>query len=351
VSGAKISVVGGGVIGLVTAFLCADAGNDVTLFDPHPGRGATWAAAGMIAPHAEIVPGEIDNFRLQSRALSAWQELSSRLCDLTSHQIAIATVGTLYVGWDASDRRAIDQFVAVATSFGVTPQYVTREDNSELFEGLSHRIPGGVLLTGDAWVNPDEIVKTLIEALGLLGVEIIRESVIEISETATASVSTQSSTWHGEYGVLATGAFASVPGVNFDASVRPVRGTTVRVQGLDRSHLPMVRAVVHGRAFYYVSRSGGYGVVGASSDEQPTPVAEVGELQRLLRDAVDVVPALESAAFLESRSGLRPCDPSGEPFLSRSPGGRWWWSSGHYRHGVTLAPLAGAALLEGLERL
>ena len=61
-------VVGGGVIGLASAFRLAQRGAAVTLFDPRPGKGATWAAAGMIAPVAEIGPGEHENFQLQMGA-------------------------------------------------------------------------------------------------------------------------------------------------------------------------------------------------------------------------------------------------------------------------------------------
>ena len=43
-------VVGGGVIGLGIAWRAALAGMTVTVVDEAPGRGASWAAAGMLAP-------------------------------------------------------------------------------------------------------------------------------------------------------------------------------------------------------------------------------------------------------------------------------------------------------------
>src|ERR1700692_2082127 len=61
-------VVGGGIVGLTSAWRLARHGCQVTLMDPAPGRGATWAAAGMIAPSAEISPGEQANFELQRHA-------------------------------------------------------------------------------------------------------------------------------------------------------------------------------------------------------------------------------------------------------------------------------------------
>ena len=55
---ADVVFVGGGVIGLAGAWRCAVAGLRVTVVDPAPGRGASWVAAGMLAPVTEATFGE-----------------------------------------------------------------------------------------------------------------------------------------------------------------------------------------------------------------------------------------------------------------------------------------------------
>jgi glycine/D-amino acid oxidase-like deaminating enzyme len=132
-------------------------------------------------------------------------------------------------------------------------------------------------------------------------------------------------------------------------AVRPIHGITVRVRGIDRSTQPMIRSFVRGATFYMVSRPGGYNVLGASSEERLESGAQVGEVQRLLRDALDVVPALETAVILETREGNRPASDDLRPFFEVLDGGRWAWSSGHFRHGVTLAPLAANEALRFVE--
>lgn len=355
VSSAKqtVLVVGGGIIGLTSAFRLASAGHAVTLLDPSPARGATWAAAGMLAPSGEIAPGEESNYRLQRGALDAWRSLSDELASVDGTQLEIHETSTLIVGWDASDRRQIEQFIGVAKSFDAAHGVVERSTSPELFDGLSDRIRDGLVMAGDAWLDPDEAVALLLKGLALLGVEVVRQRVVRVDAKDGGVVAeTNDEQFTADAGVLATGASALPLGVSTSGehAVRPVRGLTVRVQGLDRSAQPVVRAYVRGRAFYMLSRPGGYCVLGATSDERSEPVVEMGELSRLLRDALDIVPDLETAGMIETRSGLRPASTDLRPFFEELEPTGWAWSSGHYRHGVTLAPLAALDALHFIER-
>ena len=52
-----ITVVGGGIIGLITAFELTERGQQVRVYDPTPGEcgtGASYFAGGMLAPIAEV---------------------------------------------------------------------------------------------------------------------------------------------------------------------------------------------------------------------------------------------------------------------------------------------------------
>ena len=54
----------------------------------------------MIAPIAEIGPGEESNYELQSGALGAWRQFASELREVTDHELTIRETGTLLLGWD-----------------------------------------------------------------------------------------------------------------------------------------------------------------------------------------------------------------------------------------------------------
>ncbi len=204
----------------------------------------------------------------------------------------------------------------------------------------------------DAWVDPDQAVDILLRALEVLDVHVVTEVVQSVSaDAAGVQAKTATGSFSASKGILATGAL-NVPGGAVTSGVhvvRPVHGVTMRVNGVDRSSLPTVRAFVRGRNFYMVSRPGGYCVLGATAEERSDLSVQVGELQRLLRDALDIVPSLETATVLENRFGLRPASDDLRPFFEALPLGGWAWSSGHYRHGVTLAPLAAQWALNFVE--
>ena len=343
-------MVGAGVIGQVSALALARARWRVTVVDPSPGRGATVAAAGMLAPGGEAAPGEEENHRLHQSALDAWRDLVDEVFEATGEAIAVHRVGTLVVGLDSGDRRLVEQYAGVARGYGVALRALARREEPAPFEGLSARVTQGVLAEADAWVDPDEVMTRVRGANEALGVE-YREAVVRRCSRGAAGVlaETDDGPLGGEIGLVATGAAGLPEGLVASpaASVRPVRGMTLRVVGPDRYRLPMVRAYVHGRPFYAVGRAERYNVLGASSEESPVRAVELGELQRLLRDGLEVIPELETADLLETRVGLRPASGDLRPFLA-DLGGGWWWSSGHYRHGVTLAPVAARRLIDAV---
>ena len=68
-----LAVIGGGVIGLSVARRAARAGWSVRVHRSGE-PGASWVAAGMLAPHSEGWPGEERLLRLGLESLRLWRE-------------------------------------------------------------------------------------------------------------------------------------------------------------------------------------------------------------------------------------------------------------------------------------
>ena len=71
-----VHVVGGGVIGLSVAWELSRNGHEVTVVAPTPGRdGASWVAAGMLAPVNEVQYGESALTALRLESARLWPAL------------------------------------------------------------------------------------------------------------------------------------------------------------------------------------------------------------------------------------------------------------------------------------
>lgn len=72
-------VVGGGVVGLSIAWRLARRGRQVVVVDPSPAHGASYAAAGMLAPISEVVYTEEPLLRLGVASLRRWPAFAAAL--------------------------------------------------------------------------------------------------------------------------------------------------------------------------------------------------------------------------------------------------------------------------------
>jgi glycine oxidase len=112
----KVIVVGAGVIGAAIADALATRGADVSVLDMRsPGRGASQASAGMLAPYTEG-HGDARLLALGARSLALFDDFVSGLGAATGRVIEYRRTGTLEVAFDeiegerlAAARRDLDQ--------------------------------------------------------------------------------------------------------------------------------------------------------------------------------------------------------------------------------------------------
>ena len=150
--------------------------------------------------------------------------------------------------------------------------------------------------------------------------------------------------------VIAAGAWAgSLAGVPADARVpvRPVKGQLLRLR--DPAGPGLLERVLRTEDFYVVPRGDGDYVLGATVEERGFDDAvTAGALHDLLRDAVEVIPGITELELVEARAGLRPGTPDNAPAVGPSELDGLHWATGHYRHGVLLAPLTADLVVDGL---
>jgi len=98
--------------------------------------------------------------------------------------------------------------------------------------------------------------------------------------------------------------------------------------------------VVRTPEVYLIPRSDGRMLIGATAEEAGFDKRTVPEtIQKLRQAALDLVPKLADARFLEAWAGLRPGTPDGLPILGATPTPGYFVATGHFRDGILLAPV------------
>ncbi|HTX64042.1 MAG TPA: glycine oxidase ThiO [Acidimicrobiales bacterium] len=353
-----VVVAGGGIIGLSAAWEAAQHGLTVRVVDPAPGRGAAWAAAGMLAPVTETTFGEESLTRLFLAAANRWPDFSSRLHAATGWDTGFRACGTIAVALDASDRAEIDQILDFQHGLGLEAERLSATDCRSLIPVLSPAVRGGALMPGDHQVDNRALVLSLIDGCVRAGVKLASDRVVSISldqkGEATGVVTESGQNFLGGTVVLAAG--VGMPGIEglpegVVPPVRPVKGHVARLRA-EPDHEAFshtIRGLVHGRRCYLVARADGSVVVGATSEEQGyDTTVRAGALHSLLDDARLLVPLVDEWEFVECIAGLRPASPDNAPYVGPTSVPRLLIAAGHYRNGFLLAPLTAEAIVSYL---
>lgn len=343
-----VVVVGGGVIGLSIAWEAAVAGMSVTVADPRPGRGAGWAAAGMLAPTGEAHFGEDALTMLNVVAARAWPSFAHTLEESSGRSVHYIDDGTLVIAVDASDRASSDDLLAHQLALGLDARRLSAGECRTAEPLLAPGIRGGADLSEDHQVDNRSVLEALVAACVAEGVTVAEEEVskVEIQNgCVTGVVLADGRRCHAGAVVVAAGCHSGqLPGIPepFLPPVRPVKGLTLRLRA--NATVPTlartVRGLVHGRSCYLVPRRDGSLVVGATVEEKGFDLSvQAGAVSDLLNDARTLIPTIAEYELFDTTTGLRPGSPDNAPIVGVTGLGGLLMATGHYRNGFLLAPL------------
>ncbi|MEU2350112.1 glycine oxidase ThiO [Modestobacter sp. NPDC049651] len=351
-SGGAVLVAGGGLVGLVVAWRAAQRGLAVTVVDDAPGAGASRAAAGMLAPVTEAAYGEQALLRLCAASLDRYPAFVAELEAASGRRVGLRTAGTLVVGFDADDMRALDALHAFQTELGLAAERLSSRDTRRREPALTPRLRGGLLVPGDHSVDGRSLHAALLAAAGSAGVRFVpgRAAAVRVDGgRATGLELTDGTALAADQVVVALGAHSGrLPGVPA-LPVRPVKGQVLRMAGADGLLTGTVRALVRGRHVYLVPYGEGRLVVGATVEDRGfDDTVTAGGVYELLRDAVEVLPGVTELELTETLARWRPGTPDNAPVLGPSGVPGLVLATGHHRNGVLLTPVTGDAVGEFL---
>jgi len=148
----NVLVIGAGVIGASIAEDLARRGVDVTVIDMRsPGRGASQASAGIIAPYTEA-HGDPTMLELGVRSAGLFDDFIARVGESSGRAIDYARTGTLEVAFDDEDGARLRSSYDALCEVGVDVEWIDRDAIAGVEPAVSDLAVAGMVTPSHGWV-------------------------------------------------------------------------------------------------------------------------------------------------------------------------------------------------------
>jgi glycine oxidase len=351
-----VAVVGAGVIGLAVGWRAAQRGLNVVVLErgDEPARQASAVAAGMLAPISETLATELPLMRLGLASVQEYPDLVAELHDATGMDTGYLRCGTLLAARDADEAEALGRELALRQSLGLAAHRLRASEARRLEPALAPTLRLALDVPDDHAIDPRKLTAVLVRALRAAGGELRTNARVAELTTADGRVTgvriADGERVVAEQVVVAAGPWSSsLDGIPEGASipVHPVKGQILRMH--DPSGPGLLTRVVRFTGGYLVPRGDGRYVLGATMEERGfDTTVTAGAVFELLRDAFELVPSITELIIDELSAGLRPSTPDNAPAIGPGAIEGLHWATGHFRHGVLLAPITARMVLAGL---
>jgi len=344
-----VAVIGAGAIGLSIAWRLAQGGATVDVFERgEAGRGATWAAAGMLAAGVETEPGEERLLALTRHSQDLWPSFAREMADETGIDVGYRDEGTLAVALNRDDAALLRFSFEFHRKLGIDLEWL---DGARAREREPHLAPGvvaAVLSLRDHQVDNRQLALALRAAAIKRGVSIHEhaEAALEVAGGRVLGVIARDKLHRADVVIVAAGAWSrGLAGLPERARppVRPVKGQMVALR-MDPA-APLLRHVIWAPKGYLVPRRDGRLLIGATTEERGfDDTLTAGAVMGLIEAAWRVLPAVEELPIAEMWTGLRPGSRDDAPIMGPTPIDGLVLATGHHRNGILLTPASAAAV-------
>lgn len=344
----QVAVIGGGVIGLSTALAVAARGHAVAVFDAaHPGRGSSWAGAGILFP---LLPWDYDDTvnRWCLRGISAHPGWISMLRARTGIDPEYRVSGMRVIGgWNDAALawlRRHDQPCQRDGADLLLPA-VAQVRNPRLLESLlaACHTAGVPVHAGLGTVTP------VVEGDRVAGVVWGRAGcppgLLAGSPAADSRGLPTPGGWPADAVVVCAGAWSGTLPAGIAAAVHPVRGQMLALRAPELGPL-----VIYEAGRYLVPRRDGVVLLGSTLEAVGFDTGTTTAAARQLLDwARRRHPALGADRVIRHWSGLRPGRRLNHPQVGAHPEiAGLWYNTGHFRYGLTMAPACAEVVADAL---
>lgn len=341
-------VIGGGLIGMLTARELARGGMRVRLVERGAtGRESSWAGGGILSP---LYPWRYPD---AVTALAGWSQriypaLAAELASETGIDPEWTQNGLLMLD---ADEKAVAQ--AWAGRAAMPLEVIDRGVVLACEPGLGAPPQEALWMSAIAQIRNPRLLRAVRFSLASSGVEIqegVEVTGFIVRGERIVGVETAAGKMPADSVVVAAGAWSgrllAELGVALD--VAPVRGQMI----MFHARPGVVSRIVLSQGRYLIPRRDGRVLAGSTVEHagfDKSATADV--LVQLRQAAVARVPALAQYDIERHWAGLRPGSPDGVPFIGEHPRLRGLFvNAGHFRNGVVMGPASARLLADLMER-
>ena len=342
-----VAIAGGGLIGGAIALELAQAGLSVGVFEKgEPGREASWASAGILSPAPEA-PGMIPIVPLAKASMGLYPGFVANVEEISGQSVGFRPFGTMDALFSRDATRDLSTLIALHHGLGLRAEPLRPEEARELEPTLSPEVEAAALRPEEASIDNRALTRAVLRAAQKSGAEIFPDHDVEAiwrEKGRCAGLKLRDENVSAKWTIIAAGCFsANIEGVAAYAPVRPAKGQMVSM----RADELKIEHVLWSEKVYLVPRNDGRILAGASVeyvgfDKHVT----AGAVEKILSDAIELVPGLAKARIEETWAGLRPDSPDHLPILGPTDIDGLLVATGHFRSGVLLAPVTARLMRE-----
>jgi glycine/D-amino acid oxidase-like deaminating enzyme len=336
-SSVDLAIIGGGVIGTVTAYTLAKAGFRVVVIerkDIGAGTSSSAAAAALLQTKTSA-----QKLSLANQSLKLLDDLHNQI----EEKFEYAHTGSLLAANTDNELQLVHDMNINLKSLGLDVEYLDGKQARQYMPVLGENVIGASYSPHDAQINPLELVSACAQAARLngailatftelLGIETSGDRVIAINTSAgrvlTDTVINAAGVWAPQVAHMANISLPVSPlkGELLITERRPpqMHGTLIAAKYL----LSKARAEENtdGQAakrsvgITLVQVAHGNFVVGStrdpdSFDKRSTYIG----IRELVHQLIELTPSLANVHLLRAYAGLRPLTPDGSPIIGRTP--------------------------------
>lgn len=326
-------IVGGGVIGLLTARQLFLEGLDVLLLERGPiGGESSWAGGGIVSP---LYPWFYDDSVnvLAERSKAVYPVITKALFEETGVDCELLDSGLLTV----TDTN--DQVVKWAEKWSVNARFISDSDSThDIEQAVGDAVDRGIWMPDIKQIRNPKFVQALKKSFEHLSIPYRENCAVEdiiVKDNKVTAVKTARQTYYADKVVIASGAWSAQFNVTQKAvDVIPVKGQMVMYKGAPG----LLKRIILSEGHYVIPRKDGRILAGSTLekigfDKEVSSTA----FEELHQAAVQLVPLIEGLPVERQWAGLRPGTEKGIPYICQHNNIEGLFiHAGHFRNGIVL---------------